>query len=723
MTIDPAFRFASHAAACSLAGVPDIVPPADRPPNARPLPHFDDRHDDIRLDEFYWLRDRENPEVIAYLEAENAWTAASMRHTDELQRELYTELVGRIQETDLSVPERIDGFLYYTRTQAGRQYPILCRRPDRPGSDEEILLDLNAVAAGHPYCRLGAREISPDHRYLAYSVDLTGAEQFELRIKDLTTGTLLPERILDTSRTIAWANDSRTLFYVTLDDARRPYAAHRHRLGHTPANDALIYVETDQSFFAEVSRTRSRGFLLLELSSHTTSEVRYLSADDPEGEFRVLVARCNGVEYSVTHHDSRFFMATNLGAENFRVLEAPADAPRADAWRELVPHREAVKVDSLDAFQDHLVVYEREAGLRQIRVLHLATGAAHRVSFPEPVYTVHRSENPAFDTTTLRFVYTSLVTPSTVVDYDLAARSWTERKRTVVHGYDPSLYRSERVAAWAADGTRVPVSLVYRAPLQLDGSHPTLLLGYGAYGVCFEPSFSPHYLSLLDRGFVVAIAHVRGGEELGRRWYESGKLFDKRNSFTDFIAAAEHLVAVGYTGTDRLAINGGSAGGLLMGAVTNLRPDLFHAVVAEVPFLDVVNTMLDPTLPLTVSEYEEWGNPADPEAYAYLKSYSPYDNIEAKVYPHMLITAGLNDPRVAYWEPAKWTARLRARKTDGNRLLLKTHMGAGHGGSSGRYDALREIAFKYAFILDTVGLNRGERPATAQGGDRQHAGR
>jgi oligopeptidase B len=704
MTTDPTLRFPPGAAAASLASVSITAPATDQPPRARPIPHFDDCHDDIRLDEFHWLRERSNPEVIAYLEAENAWTAASMRHTDELQRTLYGELVGRIRETDLSVPERIDGFLYYSRTEAGRQYGIFCRRRSTDGAEEEILLDLNAVAVGHPYCRLGAREVSPDHRYLAYSVDLTGAEQFELRIKDLTTGALLPERIPNTSRSLAWANDSRTLVYLTLDAARRPYSAHRHRLGDPPAADTVVHVEADESFFVDVSRTRSRGYLLLELASHTTSEVHYLPADEPQGEFRVLAPRMPGVEYSVTHQGDRFLIATNQGAENFRVLEAPVTDPRPQRWRELIPHRPAVKVDGVDAFEAHLVIHEREAGLRQIRVIGLASGETHRVVFPEPVYTVHRSDNPAFDTATLRFVYASLITPATVVDYDMTTRVWTERKRTEVRGYDPSVYRSERVCAVAADGTPVPVSLVYRAPLVRDGSRPALLLGYGAYGVCFEPSFSPHYVSLLDRGFVVAIAHVRGGEELGRRWYESGKLSAKRNSFTDFIAAAEHLVAAGYTRTDRLAINGGSAGGLLMGAVTNLRPDLFRAVVAEVPFLDVVNTMLDPTLPLTVIEYEEWGDPNDPDTYAYIKSYSPYDNIEAKDYPHMLVTGGLNDPRVAYWEPAKWTARLRARKTDSNRLLLKTHMGAGHCGASGRYDAMREIAFKYAFVLDTLGI-------------------
>jgi oligopeptidase B len=703
MTNDPALRFSAPAAAlASGAAVTPIAP--TEPPRARPVPHFAERHDDIRLDEFYWLRQRENPEVIAYLEAENDWTSAVLAHTSELQQELYEELVGRLQQTDLSVPEQVDEWLYYSRTETGRQYPIFCRRLDDPAAEEEVLLDLNALSAGLTYCRLGGRDVSPDHRYLAWSVDTCGAEQYELCVRDLTTGELLPDRIPNTARGVAWANDSRTFFYVTLDAARRPFAVHRHRLGDLPERDRTVYVERDEAFFAEVSRTRSRGFLLLELSSHTTSEVRVLPADHPDGEFRVLAPRSPGVEYSVTHHADRFFIATNEQAENFRVLEAPAADPRPERWRELIPPRPHVKVDALDAFQDYLVVHERETGLRQIRVVHLGSGEAHRVEFPEPVYTVHRSENPEFETTALRFVYTSLITPSTVVDYDMATRTWSERKRTPVHGYDPSRYRSERRLATAPDGTRVPVSLVYRAPLTLDGNRPALLLGYGAYGVCFEPSFSPHYLSLLDRGFVVAIAHVRGGEELGRPWYRDGKLFAKRNSFSDFIAAAEYLIGSGYTRPGLLAINGGSAGGLLMGAVTNLRPDLFKAVVAEVPFLDVVNTMLDPSLPLTVIEYDEWGNPNDPEAYAYMKSYSPYDNIEAKAYPHMLVTAGLNDPRVAYWEPAKWTARLRARKTDGNRLLLKTHMGAGHGGASGRYDALRELAFKYAFVLDTLSV-------------------
>jgi oligopeptidase B len=491
-----------------------------------------------------------------------------------------------------------------------------------------------------------------------------------------------------------------------LDDARRPCRLHRHLLGSNPAEDALVHFEADESFFIDIGRTRSNAFMMLDIASHSTSEVRYASADRPDEPFRVIEPRRAGIEYTVTHHDDRFFITTNDGAPNFRLVSAPVTDPSRERWTEVFPNRPDVKVDSTDAFRSHLVVYEREAGLRQIRIVDLATGAGHLVEFPEPVYTVHQHENPEFDTTLLRFTYTSLVTPASVIDYDLAARTWTVKKQTeVLGGYDPARYRSERLFATAPDGTRVPVSLVYQLPLERPGGpRPLLLTGYGAYGVSYDPGFSSSNLSLLDRGMIVAIAHVRGGEEMGRAWYEGGKLLHKRHTFTDFIAAAEHLVAEGFTAPDRLAIIGGSAGGLLMGAVTNIRPDLFRAVVSEVPFVDVVNTMLDASLPLTVIEYDEWGNPNDAESYSYIRSYSPYDNVTAQAYPHMLVTAGLNDPRVAYWEPAKFTARLRALKTDGNRLLLKTNMGAGHGGASGRWDFLREVAFKYAFVLDVLGM-------------------
>jgi oligopeptidase B len=662
-------------------------------------------HGDTWEDEYFWLRNREDPETLAYLQAENRYTQAVMRHTEGLQEELYQELRGRIKETDLSVPEQIDDWLYYARTEAGGQYPIYCRR--RPGDDspEDILLDQNPLAVGHSYFRLGAFEVSPDHRFLAYSIDTCGSESYTLYIKDLCTGELLPETPTNTAPVVAWANDSLTLFYITLDDARRPCRLFRHRLGDHPAEDVPVYHEADESFFLDVGRTRSRQFILLDINSHSTSEVHFISADRPDAPFRVLEPRRAGVEYNVSHHGDRFFITTNDEAPNFRLVSAPVADPSRRNWTPILPHRSAVKLDSTDAFRDHLVVYQRVGGLRQIRILDLTGDEDHLVPFPEPVYSAHAHDNPEFDTAVLRFSYTSLVTPSSVVDYDMASRTWTVRKQTeVLGGYDASGYRSERLFAVAPDGVRVPISLVYRLPLVLDGSRPLLLNGYGAYGVSYEPGFSSHTLSLLDRGFVVAIAHVRGGEEMGRAWYEGGKLLQKRNSFTDFIAAAEHLIAAGYTSPDGLVISGGSAGGLLMGAVTNLRPDLFRAVLAEVPFVDVVNTMLDATLPLTVMEYDEWGNPAEPEFYRYIGSYSPYDNVEAKDYPNILITAGLNDPRVAYWEPAKWAARLRARKTDQNRLLLRTNMGAGHGGASGRYDYLREVAFKWAFVLDVLGM-------------------
>jgi len=673
------------------------------PPSARAIPTTQTVHGETRIDEYHWLRHRDDPEVIAYLEAENGYTRDVMRHTEGLQELLYQEMRARIKETDLSVPERIDGWLYYTRTEAGGQYPIFCRQLDVEGSEEQVLLDQNLLAAGHDYFRMGAFEVSPDHRLLAYSVDTSGAESFRLVVKDLETGALLDEPIGNCSPSAAWGNDSRTLFYIQLDSARRPWRLHRHRVGDTPAADVEVHFEADESFFLDVGRTRSRRWLVLDISSHSTSEIRVLDADRPEGGFRTVEPRRHGVEYGLTHHGDRFYLVTNDEAPNFRLVSAPELAPGRENWTPVLPYQPDIKLDSADAFRDHLVLWERHEGLRRIRVLTLATGQQHLVPFPEPVYTVWPYENPEFDTTVLRFGYTSMVTPVSVIEYDLAARTWTVRKETPVLGYDRSHYRSERIFALGSDGARVPVSLAYRLPFAPDGSRPLLLNGYGAYGVCFDPGFSSNLLSLLDRGFVVAIAHVRGGEELGRSWYESGKLLNKRNSFSDFIAVAEHLVREGYAAPDRLAIGGGSAGGLLMGAVTNLRPDLFRAVLAEVPFVDVVNTMLDASLPLTVIEYDEWGNPNDPEYYEYIRSYSPYDNVQSRDYPHILVTAGLNDPRVAYWEPAKWTARLRARKTDTNRLLLKTNMGAGHGGASGRYDFLREVAFKYAFLMEAMG--------------------
>ena len=662
-------------------------------------------HGDIRADSWFWLRDRHDPEVIAHLEAENAWTEASMAHTEELQEQLYREMLGRIQETDLSVPERLDGWWYYARTEEGKQYPIHCRRRDSLEAPEEIILDQNQLAHGHPYFRLGAFRPSPDHRFLAYSTDTNGDERYTLAVKDLQTGAVLPDRIEDSTYGVEWSADGKHLFYVTLDSASRPWRLNRHLMGSPPGSDALIHQEDDGTFIVSLVKTRSRRYLLLEIASHSSSEVRVIDAYRPLDMPRTLAPREQNVEYAVEHHDDRFFIVTNDGAVNFRLVEAPVASTSKSDWRTVLPHRDEVKLDAVDAFAGHLVIHEREGATPHLRIRHLATGDEHRVAFPEEVYTVQVMRNPEFDTDVVRFVYTSPVTPMSVVDYAMTPRIWALRKQQpVLGGYDASLYRTERVFATAADGTRIPLSLVYRTPLVRDGSRPLLLYGYGSYGSNYDPAFSSNAISLLDRGFVVAIAHVRGGEELGRPWYLQGKLLQKRNTFTDFVSAAEHLLDAGYTSRGRLAISGGSAGGLLRGAVVNMRSDLFAAVVAEVPFVDVVTTMLDASIPLTVIEYEEWGNPNQREFYEYMKSYSPYDNVTAQLYPPMLVTAGLNDPRVSYWEPAKWVAKLRTTKTDGNRLLLKTEMGAGHGGPSGRYDAWKEEALVYAFLLDTFGL-------------------
>lgn len=681
---------------------------ADRAPHAPPAaprrPHAIVRHGETRLDDWFWLREREDPAVRAYLEAENAWTDRVMAPTAALQERLYAELVGRIQETDLSVPEAEDGWLYYVRTEEGKQYPIHCRRRGSMEAPEEVLLDENLLAQGHAYFRLAALEPSPDHARIAYTIDTTGAEEYVLHVRDLATGTLFGESVPRMSGNVAWAADSATLFYTTLDASHRPYRLYRHRVGTSPAHDVLVHEEADESFFMGIGLSKSRRFLMLELGSHTTTEIRFLDAARPTGGFRILRPRRRGIEYDVAHHGDRFYLVTNDGARNFRLMAVPVDDPQAPDWEEVLPGDDAIKRDGVEAFARHLVVYEREGGFRQVRVIALADGAQHRVAFPEPVYSIRRHANPEFDSGVLRFTYTSLVTPSSVVDYDLDARTWTVRKRQEVRGgYDPSQYRSAREVATAPDGTPVPMSLVWKEPLARDGARPCLLLGYGAYGSSYDPAFSSNYLSLLDRGFIVGIAHVRGGEEFGRAWYEDGKLARKGNTFTDFAACAAHLAEAGWTSPDRLVANGGSAGGLLMGAVANMFPGHFAAIVAEVPFVDVVNTMLDPSLPLTVIEYEEWGNPEEPEAYRTMRAYSPYDNVRAQAYPHLLVTAGLNDPRVQYWEPAKWVARLRATKTDDRVLLLKTNMGAGHSGASGRYDYLREVAFKYAFILHVLG--------------------
>lgn len=675
------------------------------PPVAQSIPRQDVIHGETLTDPYFWLRDKSNPKVIEYLEAENRYTKTLMQQTEKLQDALYQELVGRIKQTDLTVPERQNGYYYYSRTEEGKQYSIYCRKKSDLKAPEEVLVDQNALAVGNAYFRIGAYRVSSNQRYLAYSVDTDGSEIYTIYLKDLQSGELMADRIANTyGYALDWANDDQTLFYVTQDSAKRPYRVYRHTLGSTQA-DALIFEEKDELFFVDLQKTRSKTYLLISSESKVTSEVRYLSADRPTEAFEVFHPRKPGVKYSIDHRADKFYILTDENAKNSKLMEVSVANPARQNWLEIIAHRDTVKLDGIDLFKDYLVVYEREDALKNIRVVQPADGKVHTVSFPEPVYTFRPNTNPEFDTATLRFTYESLVTPSSVTDYDMNTRTRELKKREEVKGYDPSLYQGERTHATAPDGTRVPISLVYKKGMARDGSNPLYLYAYGSYGASMDPSFSANRLSLLDRGFVFAIAHIRGGGELGKAWYEDGKLLKKKNTFSDYIASAEHLIAQKYTSPSKLVASGGSAGGLLMGAVVNMRPDLFKAVVAKVPFVDVINTMLDPSIPLTVTEYEEWGNPNDKTYYDYIKSYSPYDNVEAKDYPNLLITAGLNDPRVAYWEPAKWTAKLRTLKTDKNVLLLKTNLGAGHGGPSGRYEYLKEVAFEYAFVLDTLGQN------------------
>ncbi|MGH7401729.1 MAG: S9 family peptidase, partial [Candidatus Rokuibacteriota bacterium] len=652
--------------------------------------------------DYFWMRGKDDPEVIAYLSAENAYTDAVMKPTVALQESLYAEMLARIKEDDQSVPYRLRGHFYYSRTEKGKQYPIYCRKAGSPEAPEQVMLDLNQLAKGHPFLALGAATVSDDGRRLAYTTDVTGARDHTLHVKDLETGALLPDRVEKVSA-VAWAADGLTLFYVTEDEAKRPYRLHRHRLGAAVAD--LLYEEPDALFRFHVGRSRSLAYLFLVSGSFTSTEVRCLPAADPGGTWRMLLPREKDHEYQVDHgigpDGDLFYIRTNRGGlRNFRLVAAPVADPHPDRWRELIPHRADVMLEDVDVFARHYVVHEREDGLIRLRVADARSGAYHHVQFPEPTYDLSSYANAEFETTAYRLRYQSLITPASVFDYDIAERRLLLLKQAeVLGGYDPAKYTSERIHAVAGDGTRVAISLVRRAEARRDGSSPMLLAGYGAYGFPFPASFSSNRLSLLDRGVSVAIAHIRGGGELGKRWHDEGRMMNKRNTFTDFIAAADFLAGSGYTAPDRLVIDGGSAGGLLMGAVLNLRPDCCTAAVLRVPFVDVINTMLDESLPLTVGEFEEWGNPKIREQYEYMKSYCPYTNLDARRYPALLVKTSLNDSQVMYWEPAKYVARLRALGTAAVPPLFKINMEAGHGGSSGRYDYLREIAFDYAFIL------------------------
>jgi len=679
---------------------------AQMPPMAERRPHVDTLHGDVRRDDWHWLRNREDPAVIRYLEAENAYTEARTAALKPLADRVYQEMLSRTKQTDLSVPVFRDGYWYYAKTYEGKQYPALARRRGSLAAPEEVYLDQNELAAGKAFHSLGGVSTSPDGRYVAVLEDTVALRHFTLRVKDTQTGEWLPETIANLIEGLAWANDNRTLFYQKADGANRANAVWRHVLGTPVAQDAEVYRDDDVLFSVDVSRTKSGAYVQITSASYTSAETRVIPADRPMEPARVLLPRQPGVEHSAVHWGDRWLVATNQGgATNFKVVELPdagGDLATAPIW---LPTRADAFVEGVDTFKDFAVVAERVGGLRRLRVVDRATKAWHHVTMPEAAYGVFPAANPEYATRTMRYTYSSFVTPPSVYDYDMGTRQAELRKREeVLGGWDASRYEVRRLMVKARDGASVPVSVLMRKGTVLDGTNPLLLYAYGSYGATQEATFSSARFSLVDRGMIYALAHIRGGSEMGRRWYDDGKMLRKKNTFFDFIDVAEGLIRLKYTRKDKLVINGGSAGGLLMGAVVNFRPDLFHAVVADVPFVDVINTMADASIPLTAQEWEQWGNPAKAEEYRYMLSYSPYDNVAAKAYPQMLVTTGLNDSQVAYWEPAKWVAKLRTMKTDRNDLLLRTNMGAGHGGASGRYDRLKETAFRFAWMLNSVGL-------------------
>jgi oligopeptidase B len=674
-----------------------------QPPVAEKKPYITNIHGISLIDNYFWLRDRTNPQVIKYLEDENFYADSIMAGTKDLQEKVFQEMKGRIVEDDESVPVKRGNYYYYFRMEEGKQYRIYCRKEGSLKAKEEILVDCNELAEDMPYFSMGAYEISPDHRMLAYAIDTDGSETYTLYFKNLSTGEVLDNQIPEISPSVEWANDSETVFYAIYDEAKRPFKLFKHRLNSSFQEDMLVFHEEDERFFLSIRKTKNSEFLLINLHSKTSSEILYLNANKPQEDFRVFSPRRKNVKYYVFAHQNEFFVLTNDKAVNYKLMKTPKNATSAKNWQEFITHSQAKKLEDVDAFTSHLAIYEREDGLRKIRIISLENKSEYYIEFPEPAYTLINNQNPEFSNDKIFFTYSSLVRPATVYEYNMNSKGKKVLKEDkVLGGYKPENYTSERVFATAADGTLVPISLVYRKGIKKDGQNPLYLYGYGAYGITTDPYFNANRLSLLDRGFVFALTHIRGGSDMDQKWYEDGKLLKKKNSFSDFIAAAEFLEKEGYTSPEKMVASGGSAGGLLVGAVMNQRPDLFNVIIAKVPFVDVINTMLDPTLPLTVTEYEEWGNPQEETYFNYILSYSPYDNVKNLHYPHMLVTAGLNDPRVSYWEPAKWVARLRDMKKDKNTILLKTNMDAGHGGASGRYDYLSEIAYEYAFIFEML---------------------
>ena len=678
------------------------------PPKAAICPHEMTRHGHTRVDNYYWLNERENPKVLAYLEAENQYVEACLKHTEPLQEQLFKEITGRIKQDDNSVPVKIRDYYHYTRFEEGKEYPIICRKKHSLEAPEEILLDGNQLAEGHAFFQIGEISLSEDDRLLAYSVDTVSRRIYTVYVKDLVTGELVGEPIPNTSGNIVWASDNVTLFYGVKDETLRPCKIMRHRLGTSVADDVLVYEETDETFVCYISKTKSRKYLIINSDSTLSSECRILESDQPEGEFRVFQERQPDMLYGIDHYKEHFYIQTNAdGAKNYKIMRTPVEETEMTHWTEVIPHREHVMLEGFTIFDKFFVIEEREGGLVKIRVKAWDGSNDHYLDFGEPAYTAGVGANPDFDAVTLRYAYNSMTTPSSVYEYDMEKRTKTLLKQQeVVGGYTPEDYVTERLMAPSHDGVLVPISIVYKKGMTLNGENPLVLYGYGSYGSSMDAYFSVARLSLLDRGFIWAIAHIRGGEEMGRQWYDDGKMLNKKNTFLDFIACAEYLIGKGYTSPQKMFAMGGSAGGLLVGAVTNMRPDLWKGVIAQVPFVDVVTTMLDESIPLTTGEYDEWGNPNEKMYYDYMLSYSPYDNVEAKDYPAMLITTGLHDSQVQYWEPAKWTAKLRAMKTDKNPLYLKTEMDYGHGGASGRFEGYKEIVLEYAFMLDVLGINQ-----------------
>ncbi len=676
-----------------------------RPPVATPKPKIDTLHGEIRTDNYFWLREKTNPDVISYLNAENAYTDARMRHTETLQKKLYDEMLSRIKETDVSVPYRENGYYYSTRTEKGKSYAIRVRRKGSLNAPEEVFLDDNALAAGKKFSSVGDWALTPSGNRLAYLHDTTALRVYTLYVKDLTTGKLLADSISRVVPSVVWANDT-VLFYQTADSARRGDAVWRHVVGTPQSSDVEVFHENDVLDNVGVGRTKDNKYIVIPDDGFTSSEWRVIPTSNPFAAPIVLAARRPNVEYQVDHIDGAFLMTTNDGAQNFKVMRLADDQIGKGQWADYIPTSDSVFIEYLDPYKDHLVVVQRSGGLRRLRVMDLKTRRApFYITFPEAAYAVYPTDNVEFDSDTLRFSYQSMVTPPTTYDYSMSTRQRVVKKKLDVPGFDPSKYQVKRFMVRARDGAMVPVSLIVGRTWKQDGTHPLLEYAYGSYGATTEAGFSSSVLSLVDRGFGYAIAHIRGGQEMGRAWYDQGKMMNKKNTFNDFVDVGQYLVDNKYTSKEKLIANGGSAGGLLMGAVANMRPDLYRAIVADVPFVDVINTMMDASIPLTAQEWQQWGDPHDSTQYAYMRSYSPYDNVAHKNYPWMLVTTSLNDSQVGYWEPAKWVAKLRAMKTDNNPLYLKINMAGGHGGSSGRYDVLRERAFRYAFMLDAVGIS------------------